>query len=141
MDKLTEKSGSAMSVNIGLTFAQHMQLLPIFLQPAFLIILLGNPLQARAATYGFVAEKPDQITGDRPESKRTPYCVRLLSPDLLHDVEDSVSPTSWHLDYNAVEVQTASIIQAVDADMCLIRDAVNTGSWQPLLQNGTTEKK
>lgn len=88
-----------------------MKLLPTFLQPFFLIIVLGDLSEARAATYGFVAERPQQIEGDRPESKRTPFCVRLLSPDLL--ASDEAEAKNWEVEYHVQEVQTSTIMQAI----------------------------
>jgi len=127
---LIDRAIASMTVNIGIDFALHMKLLPMFLQPAFLIVLLGHPMQARGATYGFVAEAPHQICGDRPESKRTPFCVRLLSPNLL--AEDIGS--HWEVQYNAMEVHTSTITQAVEMDMPKIRAAIQDARWDPLLQ-------
>merc|ERR1719162_2071456 len=102
-----------------------MEMLPTFLQPFFLIILLGEPMQARVATYGFVAQRPDQITGDRPESKRTPICVRLLSPDIIADSDGQ----NWEVEYKVSSVRTAAIMQAAEADMNKVREATTSGSW------------
>merc|ERR1719343_410682 len=99
-----------------------MKLLPMFLQPIFLIVILGQPLQAKAATYGFVAERPQQVLGDRPETKRTPFCVRLMSPDLLSTVADEDLSKNWELEYSAMEVQTSTITQAVEMDMPKVRE-------------------
>jgi len=134
--KLIERAVASMTVNVGISFAVQMSLMPAFLQPAFLIVILGGslgqPLQARVATYGFIAERPQQICGDRPESKRTPFCVRLLSPDLLAAEEDSCS--GWEVQYNAKEVQTSTITQAVEMDMHKVREAIKTSRWDPLLR-------
>jgi len=129
VDTLRSRAMAAMTVNVGIDFAINMQLLPTFLQPFFLVIVLGEPLQARVATYGFVAEKPHQVVGDRPESKRTPFCVRLLSPNLL-GTDQAV--TSWEVDYTVREVRTSAIMQAVEEDMRKVRDATNVGRWDAL---------
>jgi len=128
VESLCSKAMLAMTVNVGLDFALHMEMLPTFLQPFFLVIVLGEPLQARVATYGFVAQRPDQIKGDRPESKRTPICVRLLSPDLMAEVDGQ----NWEVDYRIREVRTTAIMQAVEGDFNGVREATNTGSWKPL---------
>merc|ERR1712179_395703 len=115
-----------MTVNIGLDFALHMEMMPTFLQPFFLVIVLGEPMEARVATYGFVAQRPDQITGDRPESKRTPFCVRLLSPNLMAEVDGQNSEAygqNWEVDYTIQEVRTTAIMQAVEGDMNKVREA------------------
>lgn len=128
VESLCSKAMLAMTVNVGLDFALHMEMLPTFLQPFFLIIVLGEPLQARVATYGFVAQRPDQIKGDRPESKRTPICVRLLSPDLVAQVDGQ----SWQVDYRIREVRTTAIMQAVEGDFNSVREATNSGSFKSL---------
>ncbi|CAK9088747.1 unnamed protein product [Durusdinium trenchii] len=84
--------------------------------------------EARAATYGFVAEQPKQIFGDRPESKRTPFCVRLLSPDLIAS-EDT---KSWEVEYSLREIRTATIRQAVETDLDALRKSIATGRWDDL---------
>jgi len=143
VESLCSKAMLAMTVNVGLDFALHMEMLPTFLQPFFLVIMLGEPLQARIATYGFIAERVDQIIGDRPESKRTPICVRLLSPDLLGEAaardssrRDLLSSEAdgrpWEVGYSIRQVSAASIKQAVEADFDSVRAAANSGSWQPL---------
>lgn len=128
VDNLCAKAMLAMTVNVGLDFALHMEMLPTFLQPFFLVIVLGEPMEARVATFGFVAQRPDQIKGDRPESKRTPICVRLLSPDLMNEA----SGQNWEVDYKIRECKTIAIQQAVEADVNIVREAANAGSWQPM---------
>ena len=117
---------SAVSVNVGIDFALHMQLLPAFLQPFFLIIVLGDLTEARTATYGFVAASPGQIQGDHPESKRTPFCVRLLSPNLL---AAEAEPQNWEVQYRVKEVRCSSIVQAAKNDENELREAVARASW------------
>jgi len=136
VDKLKTRAMAAMTVNVGIDFALHMSLLPTFLQPIFLVVLLGEPKQARTAVYGFIAERPQQILGDRPESKRTPFCVRLLSPELL--AEPSQGPCErggekWEVEYSVREIQVASTLQAVEMDLKRISDATNSGRWEPML--------
>jgi len=127
---LCSRAMLAMSVNVGLDFALHMQMLPTFLQPFFLVIVLGEPWEARVATYGFVAERPDQIVGDRPESKRTPFCVRLISPDLMGQADGQ----NWEVAYRVRDVRTTAIMQAVEGDMGTIRESTSSAKWEPLLQ-------
>lgn len=130
VETLRKRAMAAMTVNVGVDFALHMKLLPTFLQPFFLIIVLGDLSEARAATYGFVAERPQQIEGDRPESKRTPFCVRLLSPDLL--ASDEAEAKNWEVEYNVREVQTSTIMQAVEMDAPKLRESLAAERWEPL---------
>lgn len=137
LHKLRERAVQAMTVNVGIDFALHMKLLPTFLQPFFLIIVMDSPLEARAATYGFVAQLPDQISGDRPDSKRSPFCVRLLSPDLLHEPScgtDLTAPNGWEVQYYVREVSpsTATIMQAVEEELQNLREATGASSWDLL---------
>jgi len=124
----------AMTVNIGIDFALHMKFLPTFLQPFFLVIVLGEPMQARVATYGFVAAVPNQIKGDRPESKRTPFCVCLLSPNLIA-LEDESSDEQWEVEYSVRKVSTATIMQVAEMDISKVRTACNLGRWDAMLSN------
>jgi hypothetical protein len=135
VEVLRQRAMAAMSVNVGIEFALEMKLLPTFLQPAFVIILLDNPLQARAATYGFVAATPDQIQGDRPESKRTPFCVRLLSPELLTTdaPPKEGAQTQWEVQYSLVGSRVQTILQAMEFDMPKVREATTSARWDPLL--------
>jgi len=133
LELLRSRAMAAMTVNVGIDFALKMNLVPMYLQPAFVIIVLGSPLEARVATFGFVAGKPTQVCGDRPESKRTPFCVRLLSPNLLGDTTD------WEVEYNVRELQVSSILQAVELDLPQIRSAAAAGRWDPLIAKRATE--
>lgn len=130
VETLRARAMAAMTVNVGVDFALHMKLMPTFLQPFFLIIVLGNMEEARAATYGFVAERPQQIVGDRPESKRTPFCVRLLSPNLLSD--DEAVTKQWEVEYSVRPVQTSTIMQAVQMDARSVRETINSGRWDAM---------
>ena len=47
-------------------------------------VLLAGSGRLRVATYGFVGSP---AKGDRPDRKSTPFCLRLLSPDILSDLE------------------------------------------------------
>ncbi|CAJ1402015.1 unnamed protein product, partial [Effrenium voratum] len=127
---LVKRAMAATTVNVGIDFATTMQLMPTFLQPLFLLVVRGDGAaqEARAATYGFVAEQPSQILGDRPESKRTPFCVRLLSPNLVSDADTK----QWEVEYSLREVRTATIRQAVEADLEALRKSVATGRWDDL---------
>lgn len=134
--KLRSRAVQAMTVNVGIDFALHMKLLPTFLQPFFLIIAMDSPLEARAATYGFVAQTPTQISGDRPDSKRSPFCVRLLSPDLLAPscCTEDTAPHGWEVQYHVREVRhsTATIMQAVEEELQNLKDATRASSWDLL---------
>lgn len=134
VEKLCSRAAAAMTVNVGLDFALHLQLMPTFLQPLFLIIILGELAEARAVTYGFVADQRKHIFGDRPDSKHTPFCVRLLSPNLLVPPEEEEElETCWEVDYSIRSVQTPTIRQAVDMEIDLVRESIRLNSWDPLV--------
>jgi hypothetical protein len=133
VERLRKRATAAMTVNVGIDFALHMKLMPTFLQPFFLIIIMPDMKEARAATFGFVADSPQHIVGDRPESKRTPFCVRLLSPNLLAPQEKQEEmERCWEVDYSIQGVSTSTIKQAVENEMQLVRKAIVTDSWTPL---------
>merc|ERR1719443_2379922 len=88
----------ALTVNIGVDFALHNDLMPTFLQPVFVIVVQSLE-DVRVLTYGFVAQTPDQVVGDRPDSKRTPFSVRLITDNLLapHAGEPGLTGArKWH---------------------------------------------
>jgi hypothetical protein len=115
--KLLPRAKAAMSVNVGLDLALHLKLMPTFLQPFFVIIISGDLSDARVATYGFVAEQPQQITGDRPEDKHTPFCVRLLSPNLLSPLKEQENlQKSVEINYSVKAVRASTIKQVVETD-------------------------
>lgn len=125
LERFRKRAMAAMTVNVGIDFALSMNLMPTFLQPFFVILVSSDLKQARAATYGFVAQKPTHIVGDRPESKRTPFCVRLVSPNLLS--EDSLK--TWELDYSVREVRAATIMQAAEMDLPKLKESLSSGRW------------
>lgn len=134
VEKLCSRAAAAMTVNVGLDLVLHLKLMPTFLQPLFLIIVLGELAEARAITYGFVAGHQHHILGDRPDSKHTPFCVRLLSPNLLVSSEEEEElETCWEVDYRIRNVQTSTIRQVVDMEIDLVREAIRLNSWDPLL--------
>jgi hypothetical protein len=128
--KLRARATAAMTVNVGVDFALHMKLMPMFLQPFFLIVVIPEVNDARVVTYGFVSAQPQDVVGDRPEAKRTPQCVRLLSPNLLRPGDPLAG---WQVEYSLRSVSSASITQVVEADLQLVREAIRTASWNPLL--------
>mmetsp|Transcript_139311 Transcript_139311/g.277824 ORF Transcript_139311/g.277824 Transcript_139311/m.277824 type:complete len:255 (-) Transcript_139311:70-834(-) len=132
VNNLRSRAMAAMTVNVGVDFAMHMNLMPTFLQPLFLIVILGDMAEARAATYGFIAATPQQIEGKCPESKRTPFCVRLLSPNLLANDENGSGVKKWEVDYSVREVRCASIMQAAQMDEPKMREAIASATWDPI---------
>ena len=67
-----------LSVTPALQLALYTKLPVSFHQPCY-VILIGRA-QVRVATYAFVGEP---ISGDRPDRKRTPFVLKILTPDLL----------------------------------------------------------
>mmetsp|Transcript_53004 Transcript_53004/g.124188 ORF Transcript_53004/g.124188 Transcript_53004/m.124188 type:complete len:262 (+) Transcript_53004:50-835(+) len=131
VDKVHHKAMSAMSVNVGVDFALQMQLMPMFLQAVFVLLVFGDMQEARIATYGFVAADPKQVKGDRPESKRSPFYVRLLSPNLITAREEDAH--RWEVSYVAQTASITTIMQAVEAEVRHLRDAVSAGSAASLM--------
>lgn len=121
-----------MSGSIGVEFSQHVGLLPMFMQPMFVLLILGGsgdvPIQMRMLTYGFVASSLAQTSEGRPDSKSSQFCARLASPDLLKaDVGDAGK--CWEWDYSVYRVKAATIKEAVERDGARLREAISCGRW------------
>lgn len=140
-DALVAELVSRISVNSVLDFVLEMGLLPCLLQPLFLVCVTDKPkLSVRIVQYGFVAGAQSDVVGDRPEEKRTPFCVRLVSPDLAAVADgngsasgsSSRSPSSsWS--YFARHVSVTSVVQAMTEDVSLLRRILQSGDWAPLM--------
>eukprot|EP00933_Yihiella_yeosuensis_P016800 TRINITY_DN14216_c2_g1_i1.p1 TRINITY_DN14216_c2_g1~~TRINITY_DN14216_c2_g1_i1.p1 ORF type:complete len:255 (-),score=36.36 TRINITY_DN14216_c2_g1_i1:373-1137(-) len=124
---LVERVIPAISVSYATKFTSDFNLLTMFCQPFFLIVVHEDLSKAWVATYGFVASEIKQIKGDRPQDKRTPFCARLLSPELLSDADKS----PWQVQYSVRSVKTASIGQAVEGDIPKLKDEVGSGRLLP----------
>ncbi|CAE7711048.1 lipI, partial [Symbiodinium pilosum] len=126
---LAAQTAAAMSASIGVDFTVQAGLLPQFHQPMFVLLLLGpSPgadLQARLIMSGFVAGKAKHVQGDRPDSKFTPWCASLASPDLLKSSPEPGSIWSW--DYSVREAFADDIGTAVECDVLQLADAVSSG--------------
>jgi hypothetical protein len=129
LEALRDRAMAAMTVNVGIDFALHMQLMPLFMQPFFVVIVRGELEEVRIATYGFVAVTLQEVQGDRPEAKHTPYCVRLLSPNVLSRVRDG---SEWEMEYHVRVVKCSTIQQAVESEVRLLREVTGTGKWETL---------
>lgn len=124
----------AMSASVGVAFAIHVGLLPQLLQPLYILVLIeardGSLAQARVLVAGFVCKKAEQIVGDRPESKRTPWLALLASPDLLTSL---VEPEAeWEWEYRVREACADAVTDAVMCDTSCLQDAVVSGTWSGL---------
>jgi len=126
--RLRDLAISAINVSGGIDFATHMELMPMFLQPVFVLVVLGDMEEAHMMTYGFIAETPHQVEGDRPEAKRTSFCVRLVSPNLL--APPDAAKEVW---YSVRNVHTTAMSQVVDGDVDLMRLAATSSSLEPLV--------
>lgn len=130
LEDLVDQIMAQTTVNVGIDFASQMALVPMFLQPVFVVMGLGEPLQVRVLTYGFFAEKPQQVVGDRPDSKRSPFVVRLCSPVVGSSQASPGGKVT--ISYRAWPVQAATTGQVVSDDAEMLRKAISMGSWEPL---------
>jgi len=126
----------AASRGVGLNFAQAQRLLPLVLQPTFVLVCFGNPLEFRLLTYGFIAESLDQVlatereaSGGESESMSAPWITRLLSPELAVPWEDDSACTFRYV------VQAASgrsIAESMASDVAMLRSTVDLLQWSEL---------
>lgn len=120
LGKLCDQAVAAMSAGIGVDFAAQVGLLPCFLQPLFVLsiagALCGAALEARVLVYGYVASKQEHVVGDRgPDSKYTPWCACLGSPDLLACASEVGA--GWDWEYGVHEVRAKTIRRAVEHEV------------------------
>lgn len=129
---LCEAVAAAMSGSVGIDFSQHAGLLPTFMQPMFVLLILGGSRevlpQMRLLTYGFVAGCCSQVSAGSPESKHTPFCARLTSPDLLA-ADVGTADSCWEWEYNVYRVRTTNIREAAERDAARLRAAIGSGKW------------
>lgn len=133
LDRLGTHVATAMSASVGVDFALGAGLLPTLLQPLYVLVILDGcglePLQARMLVYGFVAGHMGHVTSNDPDSKCTPFCACLMSPDLLTGTEEHVASPSWTWEYSVRKVSTTTIREAAERDAQLLRDMVKMGRW------------
>jgi len=127
LDKLRDGAVASMSGSVGVDFALRMGLLPMFMQPLFILVVTGDMMQARMLCYGFVAGGLDQVTDGRPEAKSSPFCACLASPDLL--TSSVASGASWEWEYTVRKVRAATTREAAERDAQRLRVAVGSGTW------------
>jgi len=97
--ELTRRVATHITVGPGMHVVLKQKLSPVLLQPAFVICISRS--QVRVLTFAFIGEP---VTGDRPETKRTPFILRLLTGNLAAAAPQSqASP-----DDSGTGVQTSS---------------------------------
>lgn len=135
---LCERLVAAMSASIGVDFAAHVGLQPAFLQPLFILLVLGSgcsrgaALPVRVVCCGFVAGGPGDVQGDRPDAKFTPWCASLASPDLRS--VSSEAGASWQWEYSVRGTDGSVRIQdAMHCDLLHMQAAAVSGTWPGLL--------
>lgn len=131
--RLCGAAAAAMSGSVGIDFSQHVGLLPTFMQPMFVLLILGGSRevlpQMRLLTYGFVAGSCTQVSAGSPESKNTPFCARLTSPDLL-SADVVTAGSCWEWEYSVYRVRTTNIREAAERDAACLREAISSGRWK-----------
>jgi len=116
------------AVGRGIDFATQQDLLPIFLQPSYIIVCFGEPWQVRLLAYGYVAGKPLDISGDRPANKSTPFLARLVSPELALQADSSRDTT-----YEASNARSTSMVECMASDSALLHEVVASCRWEGIL--------
>mmetsp|Transcript_105775 Transcript_105775/g.320991 ORF Transcript_105775/g.320991 Transcript_105775/m.320991 type:complete len:228 (+) Transcript_105775:94-777(+) len=111
-------------------FAEEVGLLPLLLQPAYVVVALGQPCQLRLVTYGYVVESAASVQGDRPDRKHTPLLARLVSPELAEEPSEAEEQV---VSYVVRRAESPSIAECVDRDAKALRAAIKAAEWSPLL--------
>mmetsp|Transcript_21978 Transcript_21978/g.63368 ORF Transcript_21978/g.63368 Transcript_21978/m.63368 type:complete len:418 (+) Transcript_21978:64-1317(+) len=78
LEELVRQVAVHISVGPGMQVVEQKDLPPALWQPAFVVCIGGG--QVRVLTVAFVG---DPVIGDRPDRKRTPFLLRLLTSDLV----------------------------------------------------------
>lgn len=118
----------AMAAAVGLALAPAAQPPLPLLQPVCILVCLGQPLEFRLLTYGFVPSGPVQVQDAAPEDGAPQCLVRLLSPEL------SAGPVEGQVFHYFVQpARAASMASCLEPELSIWREAVRVGQWSPLL--------
>jgi len=121
-EELMKAIATHVSIGPGLQVVQLNGLPPALWQPMYAICVGAG--QVRVVTYAFVG---GPVVGDRPDRKRTPYILRLVTSDLAAVAsEASLSNYSAH----AAEAET-TLDHFVRQESTLF-DALDSGDWSSM---------
>lgn len=124
-NEVFERIAALASTATGLAFAEERGVLRCFLQPIYVILCMGNPLQIRILTYGYVAESAEEVMGERPSRKWTPFLARLLSPEVSQETDGDIL-------YEVRMGQSGSTAECMALDAELLKEAVDSGQCSML---------
>eukprot|EP00928_Gymnodinium_smaydae_P074172 TRINITY_DN57237_c0_g1_i1.p1 TRINITY_DN57237_c0_g1~~TRINITY_DN57237_c0_g1_i1.p1 ORF type:complete len:422 (-),score=30.19 TRINITY_DN57237_c0_g1_i1:130-1395(-) len=113
------------STSTGLAVTDELCVLPVFLQPAHVIVSFGNPRQVRVVTYGYLAESSVEIEGDVPNRKRTSSVGRLLSPELASLSESD----EWSVQYVVGQTKRAKIVDCIADEVGIFQATIESEHW------------
>mmetsp|Transcript_95956 Transcript_95956/g.311212 ORF Transcript_95956/g.311212 Transcript_95956/m.311212 type:complete len:404 (-) Transcript_95956:372-1583(-) len=134
MRELALAVASHVSVGPGVQVALARGLPPTLWQPSF-AVCVGDG-QVRVLTFAFIGEP---VFGDRPDRKRTPFCLRIATGNLVEGAaavvkgkERAVSDRVW---YSAEAVQdtvqtTLDVIVGLEEELF---GAIQDGCWSDLI--------
>lgn len=105
---------ASMAVAVGIKFTSAFQLLPVFLQPAYVIVCTREPLQVRLLTYGYIVKDAAEVQGDQPDRKSSPFVVCITSPELTADPTEG---ESYVVRYAAQIAQSPYIAEHLSEDL------------------------
>jgi hypothetical protein len=75
-------------------FLEMRHLMPTFFQPRFLLFI-DSDSSVRIMTYGFVAQDMAEVRGERPDTKCSPFLMRITSEDLSQPEKDERRIEYW----------------------------------------------
>jgi hypothetical protein len=75
-------------------FLEMRHMMPTFFQPRFLLFI-DSDNSVRIMTYGFVAQDIAEVRGARPDTKCSPFLMRITSEDLSQPEKDERMIEYW----------------------------------------------
>lgn len=136
LQKLVMLVAAHVSVTPGVDLVMSRGLPPNLWQPIF-TICIGDG-QVRILTFAFIGEP---VTGDRPDRKRTPFCLQIATNDLVRVAEATVrgepeASQAARVWYSA-EAVSESILNTLDFVVSIedrLFKTIEQGTWEPFLR-------
>ena len=139
LGELSERLIGNLSVGAAMEALTQHGCAPAMHQNKFLL-LVGQD-SVRVLTYGYIGEP---VSGDRPDTKHTPFTLRLLTENLLSPpLEPEAEPESdgsgggargMTISYAVAGTGRGSMVDEVQRDAQRLHAAIASGEWEPVLR-------
>jgi len=127
LQNLVTQVAAHISVGPGLHVAAHCGLPPALWQPVYVVCIGAG--QARVLTLAFIGEP---VMGDRPEYKRTPFVLQLLTDNLLTNVGRRAANVVHYEGQHVSEGARTTLEHFVSREEVLF-EALEKGDWSHML--------